>query len=254
MIGGRDPGRGVPAGAPRGGGVLRLLAASTVAGVGLSAGQDAYALARRWWKPLVVVAAAAGTLWAAYDLTRGNRRGPLAFLGRSVALNAALVAASACVTGFAASLAGVPDAWVLAQVGLAGTGVLAGLWARPGRLRAFAVAEHNEDWLARTGFASLGGERAALSDPFGNEIEPYDLRDRSWAFTCLDRPGRIARILLDERGRMTAYEGPGPVGWEVERVVPGEVDTTAPGPWGPDAAPDSIARPGLPRIGRSRDR
>ena len=182
-------------------GIAALAATSVAAGFGVALGEDAYRAARRWWRPLPGLAALAGTAWVGFDLVRGHRRTLARHLWLTVGLNAAMVATSFAVVGWL-----LPDRVSEVETALGVAGALAGALVRPRRLRAFAVADHNEAFLRRHGFVALGGRMGTVRDGAGRELVPYDHRLDALVFDVVEEEGRRARIHLDGSGRMTRYD------------------------------------------------
>lgn len=96
---------------------------------------------------------------------------------------------------------------VVTTVVLVMIGVLIGLSRRRGRLRKFAIIEHNEAFLTNNGFKETAGSDVTHYDPQGNALRFLEPGARRLVFMAVGRRGRRAYINLDESGRMLAYSG-----------------------------------------------
>jgi hypothetical protein len=201
------------------GSLTDILVHSTVAGVGLSLGRDAYRVTKNNFLLLVAAAVAlAGTAYGVWNMTRGHERGPLATFFLTFLANFILIIVSFAIFMFV--VFGIADqgdpnsadynmsiiyGGVIIQIIFAATGFLIGRSHRAKRLEAFAVAAHNADYLSREGFREVGGRESVMIDRSGQELVLEDIRQDAAVFKVKGRRGVRAKILLDNTGRMTTY-------------------------------------------------
>lgn len=200
------------------------LADAAAFGFGASAGRDLW----RWVKNdtaqalafAVLLGAATLPVLSGRGMTEGHDRGPVATALKTVFGNALLLAAGlglawACLilptwndkdpqAGIAAALA-YAALWCAT---LAVGGAAFGLARRPRRKRAFAVARHNREFLARTGIAETRASDASHVGPEGERLRLLGDDDGNVVFMVVGKRAKRAYISMDGSGRFLEYSGP----------------------------------------------
>lgn len=197
-------------------GLRNILVGSAVGGFGFSAGRDAYRkLSRNIGLIIVAIVLLGGTAYSVWNLVRGHAR-PSVFrlIGCIVLAAVSTVATYFAVTMFTQS--STTTLTVFQRLVLTGAvqGVVAllalavGAIQRPGRVRRFAIARHNLDFLDANGLRDVGGRDQTMVDSLGNELALDDQRLDAIVFKVPGRRGVRAKIELDADGRMLAYVPP----------------------------------------------
>ena len=211
---------------PKRGSALGLIAAGTggavIAGFGMAAGRDIWKSAKKGWGLAIFLAilmgAAALPVIAGRNFTRGYDRGFFGTLFITV-ISSLLMLFSGfglmvlLVEFFAGNyLATSPDLNpVQLSAGLAGGFALIGLvWGivqRPARMRTFAIARSNDDFLLEQGIRETGGEDITHYDGSDRPLRLIEAHSGRLVFMAVGRRGKRAFIDLDDEGRMIAYSG-----------------------------------------------
>lgn len=205
---------------------------AAIFGYGASAGRSAWKQTSKHAHSLFILAlivtvccaAVALPFWGGREVVRGHQRPLLAtlFLTILVPLGAIALGAGAAVLvdlfiqglqGVATETAG-PRVWVVAAIvgGAALLGHLVGWSQRGGRLRAFAVADLNEEFLRQRGIREVSEPNASHIDRWGNLLRLVDQSALQMTFLAVGRRNKRAYIRLDPDGQMLAYSGVIPQG------------------------------------------
>lgn len=204
---------------------LALVAAdaggAAVAGFGLAFGRDVY---NKTKKNIGLIALLFAAIFCPFiggrGLVRGHDRGAIGTLFLTVLGSVLLIAAGFCVATIAVfgilTVGNIdPDrapamaavAGFVLTVTVAGIGVLVGLLQRPRRLKAFAVSQANERFLADNGFRETDGTDITHYDPNGQPLRFLEAHPGRLVFMAVGRRGKRAYIDLDQDGRMLDYSG-----------------------------------------------
>jgi hypothetical protein len=200
--------------------IMDVLMGTAVAGFGLSFGRDTYKFTKD--NLLFMVAAfvlMGGTAYGVWNISRGHDRGPVATFFLTYALNGLIILVSAgalvlIIAGIMskehlpASPGQVMSVVVPVQLILAGVGLTIGLTQRRGRMQGIEAARYNQRFLRDNGFREVGGNDDTIIAPDGNELKLEDMRLDAVIFKVAGRRTVRAKILLDDKGRMTQYVAP----------------------------------------------
>jgi len=198
---------------------------AALAGFGLGIGRNAWRHAKKNYLAIMVLIAMFASLSLPFlggrNLIRGYpQRSPvwvltgcaeslaLVVLGTAIAFGLTLVAIAMlsdqpqAATGAMAIV--VAASFTAAALAL---GLVVGLFQRPGRLRRFAIAEANHEFLEDLGFRETGEQEITHYDGEGNALRLLERATDAMVFLAVGRRSKRAYIELDKNGLMTGYSG-----------------------------------------------
>ena len=199
-----------------------LLAASAVAGLGLSAGRDTWAVLKKNSYTVLFLLAFAGVVVGPFlgmrEMVRGHDRsfvgtvfktllGSLLLTAVGVLLGCGIVALLWFWTGSATILA-LAGVFIFA-IACAGAiaGLVMGLFQRPARKRGFDIARQNDEFLRQQGFRETGGTDITHYDGAGNALRLIERHPERIVFMVVGRRSKRSYITLSQEGAMTGYSG-----------------------------------------------
>lgn len=205
---------------------LALVAAgiggTAVAGFGFAFGRDIY---NKTKKNVELIALVLATVFCPFvggrGLVRGHDRGIfgtifLTVLGSLILIVVGFCAAALLLFGVLVLVndGNADSPLPLAVLGgfvvtaiIAGIGVLVGVFQRPRRLKAIAVAKFNERFLKENGFQETDGDDITHYDAGGQSLRFLEAHPDRLVFVAVGRRGKRAFIDLDQDGRMVSYSG-----------------------------------------------